>query len=79
METGIRMEDRLAGAENFGPWKERMMFLFEELEVWNIVENVMQPPTDLVQWSEFNKRNVKAKRIILVAIRDHLFPHVTSI
>lgn len=32
MATSIRVGDRLAGAKNFSPWKERMMLLFEELE-----------------------------------------------
>lgn len=55
-----------------------MVILFEELKVWDIVESHVQPPTDHVQWSEFNKKNVKTKRIILDAIRDHIFPHVTG-
>lgn len=29
MATGFRVEDRLNGANDFGPWKERMMFLLE--------------------------------------------------
>jgi len=30
MATGLRVEDRLSGAGNFGPWKERMMLSLEE-------------------------------------------------
>ena len=40
------------------------------------MENVVQPPMDLAQLIDFNKKNVKAKRIMSDAIRDHLFPHV---
>ena len=78
LATSIRVEDRFAGAENFGSWKERMTLLFQELEIWDIVEAHVQPPIDQTQLSEFNKKYVKAKRIILDAIRDHLFPHVTG-
>lgn len=66
------------GAENFGPWKERIMLLLEEVEVWGVVEATVQAPTDLAQLVEFNKKNVKAKRILLDAIKDHLFPHVSG-
>jgi hypothetical protein len=39
MATGLRVEDRLDGAVNFGAWKERMVFLLQENELWDIVEN----------------------------------------
>lgn len=64
------------GAENFGPWKERIMLLLEEVEVWDVVEANVQAPIDPAQLVEFNKKNVKAKRILLNVIKDHLFPHV---
>lgn len=66
------------GAENFGPWKERIMLLLEEVEVWDVVEAIVQAPTDPTQLVEFNKKNVKEKRILLDAIEDHLFPHVSG-
>jgi hypothetical protein len=30
MATGLRVEDRLDGAANFGAWKERMILLLQE-------------------------------------------------
>ena len=38
----------------------------------------VQQPTAATQLVEFNKKNVKARRIILDAIKDHLFPHATG-
>lgn len=38
----------------------------------------MQLPVDLAQLVDFNKRNIKARIIILDAIKDHVFPHVTE-
>lgn len=55
----LRVDDRLNGVDNFGPWKER--------------ESLVQPLTDPTQLVDFNKRNVKARRIILDAIKDHIF------
>lgn len=76
MAIGLRVEDRLSVAENFGPWKERIILLLEEFKLWDIVEKAVQPPTNLIQLLDFNKHNVKAKRILLDVIKDHLIPNV---
>jgi hypothetical protein len=39
----MRVEDRLAGASNWSPWKARMIFILEDLELWDIVEAVVPP------------------------------------
>lgn len=33
-------------------------------------------PADLVQLAEFNKKNAKAKTLILDGVKDHVIPHV---
>jgi hypothetical protein len=37
----MRVEDRLAGASNWSSWKARMVFVLEDLELWDIVEAVV--------------------------------------
>lgn len=71
MATGLRVEDRLEGAANFNPWKERIVLILEEYDLWDIVEKVVPIPTGAVPLVEYNKKNVKVKRIILDAIKDH--------
>lgn len=78
MAIGLRVEDRLVGAKNFETCKERIMLLLEEVEVWDIVQAVVQLPLDPALLVEFTKKNVKAKRILLNAIKDHMFPHVSG-
>jgi chromatin segregation and condensation protein Rec8/ScpA/Scc1 (kleisin family) len=82
MATGLRVEDRLDGAVNFGAWKERMILILQESELWDIVENsTTNPvtiPTDATLLAAYTKKSIKAKRIILDAIKDHLIPHVTG-
>jgi hypothetical protein len=82
MATGLRVEDRLDGAMNFGAWKERMILLLQESELWDIVENSttnpLNVPTDATLLAAYTKKSIKAKRIILDAIKDHLIPHVTG-
>jgi hypothetical protein len=41
MAIGLRVEDRLDGAANFNPWKERIVSLLQECELWDIV-NITQ-------------------------------------
>jgi hypothetical protein len=80
MATGLRVEDRLDGATNFGAWKERMILLLQENELWDIVENTtthpVVVPTDATLLVAYNKKSIKAKRFILDAIKDHLIPHL---
>jgi hypothetical protein len=82
MAIGLRVEDRLDGAVNFGAWKERMILLLQESELWDIVENSttnpMNVPTDATLLAAYTKKRIKAKRIILDDIKDHLIPHVTG-
>jgi hypothetical protein len=76
----MRAEDRLAGASNWSPWKARIVFILEDLELWDIVEApvVVPPATAPILLAEFRKRNNKAKRTICDSVRDHIIPHLTG-
>ena len=39
----MRVEDRLTGVSNWSSWKARMVFVLEDLELWDIVEAVVPP------------------------------------
>jgi hypothetical protein len=74
----MRVEDMLAGASNWSPWKARMVFVLEDLELWDIVEATVPviPVTAPILVAEFRKTNNKAKRTICDAVRDHIIPHL---
>jgi hypothetical protein len=36
--AGLRFEDRLEGASNFSPWRERIALVLEEQGLWEFVE-----------------------------------------
>eukprot|EP00253_Pinus_taeda_P030320 PITA_30320 len=80
MSLGLRVEGKLDGQNNFSAWKERIQSIFEETEVWGIMVNTTQNPVvvlvDPVQLAKFNKKNAKAKNLILEGIKDHVIPHV---
>ena len=79
------MEDRLDGAGNFVPWKAILVFILEENELWDeVINNITKHPivvptsTDAQAVSAFNKKDIKARRIILDAVKDHVIPHISS-
>ena len=85
MATGLRMEDRLDGAGNFVPWKARIVLILEENELWDeVVHNtrtvpiVVPPSTDVATLTAFNKKDIKARRIILDAVKDHVILRISS-
>ena len=75
---GLRLEDRLDGGGNWTPWKARIVLLLEECELWELVEQIVTLPTDPILLSEFKNKNVRAKRIILDSVNDHIIPHVVG-
>ena len=76
----MHVEDRLAGARNWSPWKVRMVFVLEYLELWDIVKVVVPPIpfTTSILVAEFKKRSNKEKRTICDAVHDHIIPHLTG-
>jgi hypothetical protein len=75
----MRVEDKPVGASNWSPWKARIVFVLEDLKLWDIVEVLVPliPVTSPVLLIEFGKRNNKAKRTICDVVRDHIIPHLT--
>jgi hypothetical protein len=61
--AGLRVED-----SNWSPWKARIVLILDELDLWDVVENPVVPPTNVVLLAKFKKRNIKANRTILDAV-----------
>lgn len=85
MVTGLRLEDRLDGAGNFVPWKARIVLILEENELWDeVVHSTQANPiqvhasTDAQALATFNKKYIKARRIIFDAVKDHVIPHISG-
>ena len=58
------------------------MFILEENELWDIVHstttNSIVVLVDAVDKATFMKRDVKARRVILDAMKDHVIPHISA-
>ena len=60
----------------FGAWKERIISVLDEADVWDIVEKTVTSPTDATQLATYKRKCVKAKRLILDGVKYHVIPHV---
>jgi hypothetical protein len=56
----------------------RVILLLEENDLWDIVKDVVPLPTDPQQLVAHNKMEVKAKQMILDAIKDYMIPHISK-
>ena len=81
---GFRTEDRLDGATNFVSWKSHILLVLKENELWEeVVRNTttnpitIPPSIDAALLASFNRKDIKAMRIILDAVKDHLIPHIS--
>jgi hypothetical protein len=78
MTLSLRECDRLDGASNFVPWKLRLQILMEEADLWEHVEKVILEPTNPTQLATHQKKEAKAKRIILDSVKDHFISHIAE-
>jgi hypothetical protein len=76
--TGLRFEDRLEGASNFVPWKARVTLVLMENGLWEFANTKVTPPMDPKDLAAHELKDVKARRIILDAVKDHLIPHISE-
>jgi hypothetical protein len=57
-------------------WKERVLLLLEENDLKEYVESVVAEPIDPKELTKHKKKEVKAKRVLLEFLKDHLIPHI---
>ena len=82
MATSLRVEDRLDRSMNFSPWKERIKLLLREMELWSIVYGTQAKPvivpTTVAELAVYERCNIRAMRVILDAVKDHIVPHISE-
>jgi hypothetical protein len=76
--AGLRFEDRLDGASNFYPWRECIGLVLEENGQLEIVERKVAASVDPIQLAAHNNKYVKARRIIVDGVKDHVIPHLSG-
>jgi hypothetical protein len=77
--TGVKVEDRPDGAANFNSWKSRVLISLEENDLLQIVEDGVPEPEDATKKAEWKKNDVKARKIPIDSVKDHLVPHISKL
>jgi hypothetical protein len=76
--VGLRVEDRLDGASIFYRWRERISLVPEENGLLEIAEGKVATPTDPIQLAAHAKKDVKAIKILVDGVKDHIIPHLSG-
>ena len=79
METIMKTEDRLDGQSNFRSWKSRVMIILEDNDLAQYVRSDVIEPNDDPGKLTFKKNMIKAKRIILESVNDHLLSNIDDL
>jgi hypothetical protein len=79
MIASIGYEDRSNGISNYLKWKVRLSVVLNENKIYNYVNSVVATPAaDPVALDLHEIKEVKAQRIILDGVKDHLIPHLAE-
>jgi hypothetical protein len=70
----LRFEDRLDGASNLLSWEAKVTLLLKENDLWEICSQEITPSTDSQQKAVDDKKEIRAQRVILDVLKDHLIP-----
>ena len=79
MMNHTKLEDKLEGVDNFRAWKYRISLILEENDLDKYVTAEVPEPEGEKAKETHKKNMIKAKRIIVDSIKDHLIPHVSSL
>ena len=78
MSVSTKLVDKLEGVENFRAWKYRIGLILEENDLAKFIKENVPEPEENGAKEKYKKDMIKAKRIIVDSIKDHLIPQVSS-
>jgi hypothetical protein len=79
MTTSTKLDEKLEGVDDFRAWKYRVMLILEENDLVSFVEQDIEEPEGDEAKAKYKKDLIKAKRIIVDSIKNHLIPHVSTL
>ena len=78
MVKGLSVEDCLDGVSNYGSWKPRVLLYLEENEVKDFALTTVPIPDDATQLTPWRKNDVKARKILMDSVKNHLVSHLAK-
>jgi hypothetical protein len=79
MTTNTKLDENLEGSDDFRAWKYKLMLILEENDLVSFVEKDIKEPKGDEEKYKYKKDLIKAKRIIVDSIKNHLIPHVSAL
>ena len=79
MSHHTKLDENLEGASNFRACKYKISLVLEENELDTYISGEVPVPKGDEDKALHKKKLIKAKRIIVYSIKDHLIPHVSSL
>ena len=78
MAPSTKLEDKLEGIENFRAWKYRIGLILQENDLDKYVKEEVSEPEEAEAKEKHRKDMIRAQRIIVDSIKDHLISQVSS-
>ena len=78
MDPRTKLEDKLEGIENFWAWKYRIGLILQENDLDKYIEDEVAELKEDEAKEKHKKDMIRAQRIIVDSIKDHLIPQVSS-
>jgi hypothetical protein len=79
MRNKTFLEDRLDGSSNFSSWKSRLHITLEEDDLLSVIQKTLPETTTDEEKEEWKEDDVKARKIIIYLVRDHLLPRIANL
>jgi hypothetical protein len=79
MKNKTLVEDRLDGASNFIPWKSKLLVTLEEDDLLDVTTKTLPDTTTDIEKKIRKEEDVKARKIIIYSVRDHLLPCIANL
>jgi hypothetical protein len=78
MSASAKLADKLEGMENFHAWKYRIDLILVENDLARFIKEKVSEPEDAAEKAKHQNDTIRAQRIIVDSIKDHLIPYVSS-
>ena len=78
MAPSTKLEDKLEGIENFRAWKYRIRLILKENDLEKYIKDEIPEPKKTEAKEKHKTNLIRAQRIIVDSIKDHLIPQVSS-
>ena len=77
MAPSTKLEDKLEGIENYRAWKYRIGLILKENDLEKYIKGEVAEPTEAEAKEKRRKDLIRAQRIIVDSIKDHLISQVS--